>query len=171
LLETAMLERREIEGWWNEFERLSRALGQVGPDEVCCEGLTPRQTSILRTLVAQEGARLMDLASSSGISPSAMTRVVERLEKLGLVQRVRGQQQDGRAAMVKITPEGREARHRVDELMRRRTGEIVEALDDAEREIVLGALKKLTSAMEQHGCCALNRPDGLVKLGQKPATD
>src|SRR5512133_3964182 len=95
-----MLDRQIIDGWWNEFERLSRALGQVGPDEVCCEGLTPRQTSILRTLVAQEGARLMDLAARSGISASAMTRVVERLEKLGLVQRVRGQQQDGRAAMV-----------------------------------------------------------------------
>ncbi len=161
-----MVESKDIDAWWNEFERLSRALGQVGPDEVCCEGLTPRQTSILRILVAREGARLMDLAALSGISPSAMTRIVERLEKIGLVQRLRGQQQDGRAAMVKITPEGREARHRVDELMRQRTGEIVSALTDEERDSVFGALQKLTSAMEQHGCCALNAPDGLVKIGR-----
>lgn len=162
-----MQDRNEVERWWMEFERLSRALGQVGPDEVCCEGLTPRQTAILRTLVAQEGARLMDLAASSGISPSAMTRVVERLEKLGLVQRVRGQAQDGRAAMVKITKEGREARRRVDELMRTRTGEIIGVLPESEREQVFEGLQKLTSAMEQHGCCALNRPDGLVRITEQ----
>lgn len=155
-----MIARAELDAWWNEFERLSRALGQVGPDEVCCEGLTPRQTSILGTLVEKEGARLMDLAARSGISPSAMTRVVERLEKLGLVQRLRGQQQDGRAAMVKITPAGREARHRVDDLMRKRTGEIVSALAEGERDSVFCSLQKLTAAMEQHGCCALNAPDG-----------
>ena len=159
-----MQERAEVDRWWQEFERLSRALGQVGPDEVCCEGLTPRQTAILRTLVAQEGARLMDLAASSCITPSAMTRVVERLEKLGLVQRVRGQAQDGRAAMVKITEAGREARRRVDELMRQRTREIVGVLADEEREQVFEALQKLTSAMEKHGCCALNSPDGVVQI-------
>ena len=161
-----MQNRNEVERWWNEFERLSRALGQVGPDEVCCDGLTPRQTAILRTLVAQEGARLMDLAASSGITPSAMTRVLERLEKLGLVQRVRGQAQDGRAAMVKITSEGREARRRVDELMRQRTSEILSVLPESQREQVFEALQKLISAMEQQGCCALNRPDGLVKIGR-----
>ena len=161
-----MQNRNEIERWWNELERLSRALGQVGPDEVCCDGLTPRQTAILRTLVAQEGARLMDLAASSGITPSAMTRVLERLEKLGLVQRVRGQAQDGRAAMVKITAEGREARRRVDELMRQRTSEILSVLPESQREQVFEALQKLISAMEQQGCCALNRPDGLVKFGR-----
>jgi hypothetical protein len=44
------------QSWWDELERLARILGQIGPDEVCCEGLTQRQCAILRTLVAQEGA-------------------------------------------------------------------------------------------------------------------
>src|SRR2546426_837658 len=70
----------QIQQWWDELERLARILGQVGPDEVCCDGLSQRQCSILRTLVAQEGARISDLAASSGITPSAMTRVLEKLE-------------------------------------------------------------------------------------------
>ena len=45
--------------WWDELERMARILGQIGPDEVCCDGLSQRQTAILRVLVASEGARLM----------------------------------------------------------------------------------------------------------------
>src|SRR4051795_8783318 len=96
-----------VQHWWDELERLARILGQVGPDEVCCEGLSQRQCSILRTLVEQEGSRLSDLAASSGITPSAMTRVLEKLELRGLVERVRGTHEDGRAAKVRITAEGR----------------------------------------------------------------
>src|SRR5664279_5753653 len=96
--------------WWDELERLGRVLGQIGPDEVCCEGLSQRQCAILRTLVAQEGARISDLAASSGITPSAMTRVLEKLEARGLVERVRGAHEDRRAAMVRITATGKRTR-------------------------------------------------------------
>ena len=110
----------DIDAWWNQLERLERVLMCVGPDEVCCECMTPRQTSILRTLIAQEGARFTDLAAASRITPSAMTRVIEKLEKQGMVERVRGQQDDVRAAMVRITAAGRKARRRIDQLMRDR---------------------------------------------------
>jgi DNA-binding MarR family transcriptional regulator len=72
-----------VQQWWDELERLSNILGQIGPDEVCCDGLSQRQTAILRILVASEGARLTDLAALSGITPSAMTRVLEKLEARG----------------------------------------------------------------------------------------
>ena len=85
-----MASRAELETWWNELERLVRALGQVGPDEVCCEGLTVRQCGILRMLIAAEGARISDLAISVWLTPSAMTRAIERLEAEGMVRRVRG---------------------------------------------------------------------------------
>ena len=99
-----------VQQWWDELERVGRILGQVGPDEVCCDGLSQRQTAILRILVSSEGTRLTDLAALSGITPSAMTRVLERLEARGLVERVRGAQSDGRAATVRITAAGRRTR-------------------------------------------------------------
>jgi DNA-binding MarR family transcriptional regulator len=147
-----------VQRWWDELERLARILGQIGPDEVCCDGLSQRQTAILRVLVASEGARLMDLAAMSGITPSAMTRVLEKLESRGLVERVRGTHKDGRAAMVRITAAGRRTRKQLDELMRDRTHTILEAIPLKQRADVLSALEVLNNAIESAGCCPLNAP-------------
>jgi DNA-binding MarR family transcriptional regulator len=147
-----------VQRWWDELERLARILGRVGPDEVCCDGLSQRQTAILRTLVAQEGARLTDLAASSGITPSAMTRVLEKLEARGLVERVRGTQSDGRAAFVRITPAGRHTRTLLDQLMRERTRKLIESIPAQRREPVLEALHIMNDAIASTDCCGLNTP-------------
>ena len=147
-----------VESWWDELERLSRILGQIGPDEVCCDGLSQRQTSILRVLVSSEGARLSDLAALSGITPSAMTRVLEKLEARGLVERVRGTHSDGRAAMVRITAAGRRTRKLLDQLMRGRTQQIMDSIPSEQHQHVLNALELLNNAIETAGCCALNAP-------------
>jgi DNA-binding MarR family transcriptional regulator len=147
-----------VQHWWDELERLARILGRVGPDEVCCEGLSQRQCAILRTLVAQEGARLSDLAQSSGITPSAMTRVLEKLEERGLVERVRGAQDDGRAAMVRVTAAGRRTRKQLDALMRERTNQIIASIPPQKRQQILEALHTLNDAIEAAGCCGLNAP-------------
>src|ERR1035438_7837588 len=130
-----------VQNWWDELERLARILGQIGPDEVCCDGLSHRQTAILRVLVASEGARLTDLAALSGITPSAMTRVLEKLEARGLVERVRGTHTDGRAAMVRITAAGRRTRKLLDQLMRQRTHQIIDSIPDKQRSQVLKSLQ------------------------------
>jgi DNA-binding MarR family transcriptional regulator len=160
-----MKQDTQLQAWWDELERLGRILGQVGPDEVCCDGLSQRQCAILRTLIAQEGARLTDLAAQSGISPSAMTRVLEKLEARGLVERVRGTQVDGRAAMVRITPAGRRTRKQLDQLMRDRTNQIIDSIPAKQRSEVLKALQLLNGAIESAGCCALNAPvEKLVRI-------
>jgi DNA-binding MarR family transcriptional regulator len=153
-----------VQNWWDELERLSRILGQIGPDEVCCDGLSQRQTAILRILVSSEGARLTDLAALSGITPSAMTRVLEKLEARGLVERVRGTHSDGRAAMVRITAAGRRTRKLLDQLMRSRTRQIMDSIPPKQRAEVLSALELLNNAIESAGCCALNAP--VAKLTQ-----
>jgi DNA-binding MarR family transcriptional regulator len=147
-----------VNAWWDELEKLAKSLVRVGPDDVCCEGLTPRQTTILRTLTEREGARIGDLAGAVELSPSAMTRVVEKLEAQGLVERVRGVGDDGRAAMVKITRAGREVRKRIDHLMQERTLAIVNAVPEEKRAVVLWAVRTLTEAMNSEGCCGFNCP-------------
>ena len=152
------MKAREVDGWWDELERLGRVLGRIGPDEVCCEGLSQRQCAILRVLVAREGTRISDLAALSDISPSAMTRVLEKLEARGLVERVRGGHDDGRAATVRITAEGRRTRKLLDQLMVQRTNQIVVAIPEKQRPEILKALTILNNAIEAAGCCALNAP-------------
>ena len=148
-----MATNSRVEQWSSELERLARVLNQVGPDEVCCEGLTPRQCGILRTLVDKQGARISDLATDAGLSPSAMTRVLEKLEAQNLVQRVRGADDDGRAAKVAISPRGREVRNRIDELMRERTRKIVSAIPAGFRPQLLAGIRMLNQALEHDGCC------------------
>jgi DNA-binding MarR family transcriptional regulator len=147
-----------VTAWWDELEKLAKTLVRVGPDDVCCEGLTPRQTAILRTLTEREGARIGDLATAVELSPSAMTRVVEKLEAQGLVERVRGVGDDGRAAMVKITGAGRDVRKRIDHLMQERTLAIVNAVPEEKRAVVLWAVRLLNEAMSSEGCCGFNCP-------------
>jgi len=157
-----------VQSWWDELERLGQILGQVGPDEVCCEGLSQRQCAILRVLVAREGTRISDLAALSAISPSAMTRVLEKLEARGLVERVRGAHEDGRAAMVKITAEGRRTRKQLDSLMIDRTNTIIASIPEKQRPQILKALTILNNAIESAGCCALNAPvERLTKIEEK----
>jgi DNA-binding MarR family transcriptional regulator len=104
------------------------------------------------------GTRISDLAALSNITPSAMTRVLEKLEARKLVERVRGAQTDGRAAMVRITAEGRRTRKQLDALMRQRTNQILLSIPEKQRPQILKALTVLNSAIESAGCCALNAP-------------
>ena len=102
------------------------------------------------------------------ISPSAMTRVLEKLEARGLVERVRGAHDDGRAAMVRITPEGRKTRKQLDALMRQRTNQIIQSIPEAQRPQILKALSILNHAIESAGCCALNAPvERLTQIEEK----
>ena len=148
-----MLKASQVAGWSAELEQLARALNRVGPDEVCCEGMTARQCSILRTLTAKQGARLSDLAAEAGITPSAMTRVLEKLEAQKLVQRVHSADGDGRAAEVAITRHGRQVRAKIDKLMQSRTKTIVSAIPAGFRPQLLAALRMLNQTLGPDGCC------------------
>ena len=164
-----------IDAWRAELDRAERVLGRIGPDDICCEGLTPRQSSILRILTQREGARLSDLAAAAEITPSAMTRVLDKLERRELVRRVRGAKEDGRAAVVEITTEGRRVRARIDEMVCDRSEAIMKAIPETQRAAVLAALKLFNNALEKSGCCGPNftceTPDSsLVKIeGIQPA--
>lgn len=145
-----------VREWWEEFEKLEWFLGRIGPDDICCGGLTPRQCAILRILTSGKGERLSDLAQATGITPSAMTRVLERLEKQGLLHRVHGGMEDGRASTIAITPHGRETRAQLDLLMTQRTEAILAAIPLDTRSEILTALRKLNKAFANSGCCVLD---------------
>jgi DNA-binding MarR family transcriptional regulator len=112
-----------------------------------------RQTAALReasltaagTMVTLESSgprRLTELAASEGISQPAMTAMVSRLERDGLVER-RNDPSDGRIVLVAITGAGR------DMLRRRRTvrlaflSSLIGALDPAEQDALAAAAPAL----------------------------
>ncbi len=146
----------ELHVWAAELEHLADHLGRAGPDEVCCAGLTSRQCSLLRTLRRGQGERISNLAAAAGITPSAMTRVLEKLEARRLVRRVRSRSQDGRAAAVAITPEGRKVLGEIDRLLQHRMRRILGAIPPPLRPPVLATVRVLNQALSPAGCCRLN---------------
>ncbi len=153
----------EVQDWWSEFEKLALFLSRIGPDDVCCGDLTPRQCEVLRVLNVGEGTRLSDLAAATGITASAMTRALERLEKQGLVRRVHGEMRDGRATTVELTHEGDDACCQFDNYMKQRTITVLSAIPESERKEILQSLRKLNKAFGKAGCCGSDPVSALKK--------
>lgn len=68
-------------------------------------GVTSQQASILFMVATGKCTLAAELAREYGIDASAVTRLVDRLEKRGLLQRVRSSE-DRRAVHLALTPEG-----------------------------------------------------------------
>nr|WP_042220142.1 MarR family transcriptional regulator [Kutzneria albida] len=80
--------------------RLSRILRRSGSP-----GLGQGSISALATLVYNGPMRLGDLANREGVAPPTLSRIVAALVESGYVLR-EADPQDGRASLVKATPEG-----------------------------------------------------------------
>src|SRR5450759_2026053 len=71
------------------------------------EGIRPAHLQVFGSIKAS-GSRLTDLASSSGLSLSAMAELVDGLEQLGYLKR-RHDPSDGRAKLICLTERGWQA--------------------------------------------------------------
>jgi DNA-binding MarR family transcriptional regulator len=150
------VKKEDLGGWAAELEHLADHLGNAGPDEVCCAGLTSRQCRLLRTMRRGRGQRISDLAAAAGISASAMTRTIEKLEARKLLRRLPAPTQDGRAFCVEITPLGLKVLGQIDALLRRRMHAIVSAIPPVLRPQVLAAIRLLNHSLSPAGCCQLS---------------
>src|SRR4051812_30056279 len=70
-------------------------------------GITSAQASIIFMLASCRSLAAADLAREYGINESAVTRLIDRLEKRGLITRVRSEE-DRRVVRLALTLEGRE---------------------------------------------------------------
>lgn len=82
------------------LERLTALLRHIAPS-----GLSLTAVATLATLERSGPTRLTRLATVEGVTQPAMTQLVTRLEKDGLVRRA-ADPQDGRAVLVAITDDG-----------------------------------------------------------------
>src|SRR5438067_2258730 len=84
--------------------RLHRRLRST--DAGTAAGLTPTTISLLNTISRLGPIRLSELAAGEGINPTMLSRIVADLAQGRLIERV-GDPDDRRAALVKVTREGR----------------------------------------------------------------
>jgi len=106
--EPAHFERLPVGQLLGNLIRLFRSeLAARGEASAGVEGIRPAHLQVFGSIKAG-GSRLTDLASSSGLSLSAMAELVDGLEQLGYLER-RPDPSDGRAKLICLTERGWQA--------------------------------------------------------------
>ncbi|MDX6228722.1 MAG: hypothetical protein QOI76_2112 [Frankiales bacterium] len=103
--------------------------------------------SVLHTLSRQGPLRLTDLTATEQLGQPALTSLVAKLARDGLVDR-RPDPRDGRAVLLSLTPDGQEiVRSRHEDRMTRLSG-LAAQLNDQEREALAGSVGVLARIVE-----------------------
>jgi DNA-binding MarR family transcriptional regulator len=124
--------------------RLDAALGEIG--------LSRRTYQVMVTLREFGGLSQQEVSDSIKVDRSDMVRILDRLEELGYVVRVRDAA-DRRRHILTLTPAGQEAIERAEPVLARVTEETFARVSDEERRtlhrLVLQALGESTAVMDQ----------------------
>lgn len=131
---------------WDAFVlalRRSQARGQIARD-----ALTLAQYYMLAQLKEQEALSVRQLAEGAAVAPPTATRLIDGLERAGLVLRSRSLR-DRRTVLVSLTDAGREALKRKQAQIGRRRRTIYERLEPEERRQSERLLHHLAEIMDQ----------------------
>jgi DNA-binding MarR family transcriptional regulator len=121
-------------------------------------GLTLSQYGLLELLADRQSARVQELAAHAGITPSTATRILDALERRGVVERIRSDE-DRRAVAVSLTIDGRQLVYAEQEWLRGRQRTFYAALPGAEQELAPDLLFRLAALIDELAVGPDQRPD------------
>jgi DNA-binding MarR family transcriptional regulator len=121
------------------------------------EGLTPAEASVLGIIANRGPLGLAELTEIEGLNPTMMSRVVGKLDSLGLIRRLRDAQ-DSRVARVEVTAAGEKAYRRISAHRAAIISECVAGLPAEQDAALVAALPVLEKLVE--GLRAVQRGDG-----------
>lgn len=133
------------------FLLLGRAVTRSDPGrlEAWAElGLTMTQLRVLFILRGEEGISAGALAENLGVTPSTLTRIMDRLAQNRLVSR-EPDANDRRMVRHDLTDEGRRVVRDLERTGRERMNEVLENLSTDQLERLVAALRDLTEAIEK----------------------
>ena len=110
-------------------------------------GITARQATLLWLVKRSPGLSLAELAADEGISAPAMSGHVDRLERAGLLERVRSSD-DRRRVGLRLTEEGERLMRRVRARRTTWLADRLKALEPSELEAVELAIPALMRLLE-----------------------
>ncbi|HTX10242.1 MAG TPA: MarR family transcriptional regulator [Solirubrobacteraceae bacterium] len=111
-------------------------------------GLTLSQYGLLELLADRQSARVQELAAHAGITPSTATRILDALQRRGVVERTRSDE-DRRAVAVSLTEDGRQLVNAEQEWLRGRQRTFYAALPGAEQELAPDLLFRLAALIDE----------------------
>ena len=111
--------RRLVRAEYLDSQKMSKQYGLTGP-----------QSLVLRLLIKKGALSSADLSRQMYVTPSNITGIIDRLEKKGLVERIR-QQSDRRVALITLTQSGQKLGKTIPDPIEKK---IVNQLSDLEPE-------------------------------------
>jgi DNA-binding MarR family transcriptional regulator len=111
-------------------------------------GITARQATLLWLVKRSPGLSLAELAGEEGISPPALSGHVDRLERAGLLERVRSSE-DRRRVGLRLTDEGARVMRNVRARRTTWLAERLRVLDPGELAAVDAAMPALLRLIEE----------------------
>jgi MarR family transcriptional regulator, organic hydroperoxide resistance regulator len=116
-------------------------------EEVRPLGATLQMWRVLAALREQDGRRMGDLSTTTSIEVSTLTRLIDNMEKRGLVAR-RRDPQDARAIVLHVTSAGRRLTQRIVPIAERYETVALAGFNSAETRTLKAALRRLYANME-----------------------
>jgi len=110
--------------------------------------VTVPQHRVLVLLGAEGGLTVGDIAEMAGVNQSNASRLCDRLQKLGLVQR-RGAPEDGRVVRVSLTRAGKEVLDVVTEHRRREVAAVLDRVPARRAKSIIAALRTFNDAAHE----------------------
>lgn len=129
------------------LRRIIRAIDLHSRTLVSQYGLTGPQLATLKELANRGPISLGDLARAVSLSQATVTGIVERLEKMGLTQRIKSSQ-DKRRVYASVTDKGQEMLAKAIPLLQEQFTESFVKLQDWEQTQILSSLQRVVHMME-----------------------
>lgn len=129
------------------LRRIIRAVSLYSRQLLLRYDLTAPQLTCLRHLIRHGPRSAGGLAAGISLSQATLSGILARLEKKGLVERHRGEQ-DRRRVVVALTPAGRELATSVPQPLQERFARRLAQLPESRRQRIDSALKEVVELME-----------------------
>jgi DNA-binding MarR family transcriptional regulator len=110
--------------------------------------LTLSQYGLIEGLADRRAARVQELAGRAGIAASTATRILDALERRGIVRRTRSTE-DRRAVVVSLTRRGEQALEAQEEWLRGRQRDFYASLPATEQELAPDLLLRLAALIDE----------------------
>ena len=139
---------------WDIIRGLVRRFSISERADVSCCGMTVAQSATLDVLLSEGSMRLGALGRRLGISPSTLTRNLERLEHRSLLERV-ADPDDARATRVRLTTAGQEAAGEVERQQVTFVAAVLDRLPPSRRRPAVDNLSELLHVIREatESCC------------------
>ena len=129
------------------LNRAGARIAAAFSEEVRPLGATLQMWRVLAALREGDGRRMGDLSETTSIEVSTLTRLVDNMEKKGLVAR-RRDAADARVVALHVTPAGRRLTQRITPIAERYESVALAGFTAAEADILKAALRRLYRNME-----------------------